>query len=221
MLVWFPEKIRYDRSPGAVEIVCPGCREPVVADVHEKLKGAGRVGRCRLCGFFASLPDSLALTEADTQRFLASTPHPPQAAPFIAVAGSPHEIARAGGVLELTKEQALLAAVAITLKWHRPRVSWSRTIFVIIAAVVLGFGLVAVAAIYGLPWLAYLVMAALFLAVFFIHRRLVRLRALAEMKPRVSRFTSHFGVSLDGLVQAGLKDGGDFKAAAHFLRSYF
>lgn len=221
MLVSFPEQICYDRSLGTAEIVCPGCRERVVADVHETLTGAASVGRCRLCGFFAALPGALTLTKPDDQRFLASDSHPPQAAQFIAVAGSPYEMARVGGVFEFTKERALLAAIAIALKWHRSRVLWSRTIFVIVAAFILGFILVAVAVVNGLPWLAYLVMAGLFVAVFLFHRRLIRLRTLAEVKTRVSRFTSHFGVSLDQLVQAGFHDGGDFKVAAQFLRSCF
>lgn len=61
---------------------------------------------------------------------------------------------------------------------------------------------------------------ALFVGVFFFHRRLIRLRTLAEMRERVSCFISHFGVSLDQLVQAGLRDGGDFRMAAQFLKSY-
>jgi hypothetical protein len=221
MLVWFPEEIRYDRSLGTAEIVCPGCRERVVADVHEKLKASDRVGRCRLCGFFAALPDAMALTKADGEQFLAADGHPPQVPQFVALAGSPYEVDRAGGVFEFTKERALLAAIAIALKWHRPRVLWSRTIFVVVAAFILGFILVAVAVVNSLPWLASLVMAALCIAVFLFHRRLIRLRTVAEMKERVSRFSKHFGIRVDQLVQAGLRDGGDFKMAAQFLRSCF
>jgi hypothetical protein len=221
MLVWLPEKIRYDRSLGTVEIVCPGCRERVVADVHEKLKGPGSVGRCRLCGFFAALPDSVSLMESDGQRFLSSVSHPPQAVQFIVLAGSPYAVDRAGGEFEVTRERALLAAIVIALKWHRPLVFWSRTIFVIIAAFILGFALVAVAVIKGLPWLAFLVITALILGVFFFHRRLIRLRTSAEMKERVSRFMSHFGITIEELAHAGLHDNGDFKMAARFLRSCF
>jgi Flp pilus assembly protein TadB len=88
-------------------------------------------------------------------------------------------------------------------------------------AFILGFVLVAVAVVNGLPWLAYLVIVALFIGVFLFHRRLIRLRTQADMAERVLRFTKHFGVSLDQLVQAGLRDGGDFKMAAQFLRSCF
>jgi hypothetical protein len=188
MLVWLPEHIRYDCSVGTAEIVCPGCRERVVADVHEKLRGAGRIGRCRLCGFFAALPEALTLTKADDQQFLASDSHPPQAVQFIALTGSPYEVTRGGGVFEFSRERALLAAIAISLKWHRPRVFWSRTIFGIVAACISGFALVAVAVISSLPWLAYVFIAAISLVVFLLHRRLIRLRAQADMKTRVSRF---------------------------------
>jgi hypothetical protein len=221
MLVWFPEEIRYDRSLGTVEFICPGCRERVVADVHEKLKAKNSVGRCRLCGFFAELPDTMAFSKADSQQFLAVDEHPPKVPQFVALAGSPYEVDRAGGVFEFTRERALLAAIAIALKWHRPRVFWSRTIFAIIAAFVLGFVLVAVAVVSGLPWLAFIVMAGFFIGVFLLHRRLVRLRTLAETKERVLRFLRHYQVSQQQLVQAGLRDGGDFKMAAQFLSSYF
>jgi len=221
MTVWFPEEIRYERTEGAVEIVCPGCRERVVADVHKKIKDTGRVGRCRLCGFFASLPDSLPPTDADDQQFLVSSALLPLTAPFVAVAGSPYENDRSGGMLEFTKERALLAAIVIALKWHRTRVFWTRTIFLIIAAVIMGFILGGIAFFTGLPWLAYLSMGVLFLGVFYFHRRLIMIRTFGDVKTCVSRFTGHFGVSLDGLVQAGFRDGGDFKTASHFLRRFF
>jgi hypothetical protein len=221
MVVWLPEKIRYNRSVGTAEIICAGCRERIVADVHEKLDSAGRVGRCRLCGFIASLPDSLPLSESNEERFLVSASTPPQAAPFIVVAASPYEVARSGGMVEFTKERAMLAAIAIALKWHRPRVFWSRTIFVIIAAVILDFIVVAVPVARGLALLAYLVTGVLFVGVFQFHRRLIRIRTVAEVKTRVSNFTSHFGVSLKDVVQAGMRDGGDFKMAAQFMRSCF
>ena len=192
-----------------------------MADVHGKLKGTGRVARCRLCGLFASLPDSVPLTKVDDLRFLASSSLPPQAAHFIVVYSSPYEMNRRGGTLEFTKERAMLSAIVIALKWHRPRVFWSRTIFVIIAAFILGFILGGIAAANELPWLAYLVTGVLILGVYSFHRRLIRLRTLGEMKDRVSRFTTHFGVSLDGLIQAGLRDGGDFRTASQFLRACF
>lgn len=221
MFFWFPEPIRYERRVGTAEIVCPGCRERVVADLHEKLKSAGKVGRCRLCGFFAALPDEIPLTKAQGEQSLATDSHPPQVSQFVAIAGSAYEVARAGGTFEFTRERALLAAIAISLHWHRPRVFWSRTIFMIVAAVIVGFVLVAAAAINGLPWLAYLVMCSLFLGVFFTHRHLISRRTEADMKERVSRFTNHFKISIHQLVEAGSRDGGDLKKAAQFLSRYF
>lgn len=218
MLVLLSEAIRYDSSVGTTEIACPGCRESVVADVHEKLKGVGRVGRCRLCGFLAVLPVALPLTNSAEEQYLATNSQVSDVAEFITLSGSPYELACAGGEFTFTKERALLAAIAVSLAWHRPRVLWSRTIFVIIAAFVLGLILVAIAVVSGMPGLAYFVMAALFIGVFLFHHRLVRLRTLADVSKRVTRFRKHFGVSVESLVKVGLNDGGDFQSAAQFLK---
>ncbi|MBL9127454.1 MAG: hypothetical protein JNL97_07405 [Verrucomicrobiales bacterium] len=218
MIVWFPEEIRYDLSIGTVEIVCPGCRERVVADVHERSKGAGRVGRCRVCGFFGALPEGMVMAGASGGRFLAKGAEVPQVAPFVALAGSAHEIHRSGGGFEFTKERALLAAVAIALKWHRPRVFRTRTLFCIAGAVVLGSVLVAASIEMGVPWVAFLAMGGLFVGVLMLHRALVRRRAQAEVGERVTRFSEHFGVPVERLVEVGRKDGGDFGEAARFLR---
>jgi predicted RNA-binding Zn-ribbon protein involved in translation (DUF1610 family) len=218
MVIWFPEPIRYGHSVGAVEIVCPGCREQVVADVHEKTKSSGKVGRCRLCGFFAALPDSFAPVTTDDRRFLSPNSQPAQVAPFVTVIGSPYEAILTGGTFQFTKELALLGAIAITLKWQRERVFWSRTIFAIILACVIGFILVAVAVATDLAWLAYPAIAGCVIGVIVLHGRLVSARVRRDLRTRVENFTTHFGVSTDDLVRTGIRESGDFKVAGGWLR---